>query len=89
MKAVNVSLCKSPILRRLKDIEKQVKLMCEKIIKKLMVGVAGFEPTTSPTPRVCASQAALYSDLKFGIVAKLYLILAFYMESQINFTSLH
>lgn len=29
-----------------------------------MVGVAGFEPTTSPTPRVCASQAALYSDKK-------------------------
>ena len=45
-----------------------------------MVGVAGFEPTTSPTPRVCASQAALYSDLKFGIVAKLYLILAFFYK---------
>lgn len=26
-----------------------------------MVGVAGFKPTTSPTPRVRANQAALYS----------------------------
>lgn len=34
-----------------------------------MVGVAGFEPTTSPTPRVCASQAALYSA-KIAIIAK-------------------
>lgn len=27
-----------------------------------MVGTTGFEPATSPTPRVCASQAALRSD---------------------------
>ncbi len=33
-----------------------------------MVGVAGFEPTTSPTPRVCASQTALYS-VRFAIIA--------------------
>ncbi len=29
-----------------------------------MVGVAGFKPTTSPTPRVRANQAALYSVKK-------------------------
>lgn len=28
-----------------------------------MVGVAGFKPTTSPTPRVRANQAALYSEI--------------------------
>lgn len=31
------------------------------VVKDLMVGVAGFKPTTSPTPRVRANQAALYS----------------------------
>lgn len=29
-----------------------------------MVGVAGFKPTTSPTPRVRANQAAPYSENK-------------------------
>lgn len=29
-----------------------------------MVGVAGFKPTTSPTPRVRANQAAPYSAIK-------------------------
>ncbi len=29
-----------------------------------MVGVAGFKPTTSPTPRVRANQAAPYSAKK-------------------------
>lgn len=29
-----------------------------------MVGVAGFKPTTSPTPRVRANQAAPYSAMK-------------------------
>lgn len=29
--------------------------------KEAMVGVAGFKPTTSPTPRVRANQAAPYS----------------------------
>lgn len=31
-----------------------------------MVGVAGFKPTTSPTPRVRANQAAPYSAIKKG-----------------------
>ncbi len=31
------------------------------LLIKEMVGVAGFKPTTSPTPRVRANQAALYS----------------------------
>lgn len=30
--------------------------------EKSLVGVAGFKPTTSPTPRVRANQAAPYSE---------------------------
>ncbi len=34
------------------------------VFLKVMVGVAGFKPTTSPTPRVRANQAAPYSAIK-------------------------
>lgn len=39
-----------------------------------MVGVAGFKPTTSPTPRVRANQAAPYSAIKREIVARVCLV---------------
>ena len=32
---------------------------------RFVVGVAGFKPTTSPTPRVRANQAALYSVIYY------------------------
>ena len=44
--------------------------ICWSAVAKVMVGVAGFEPTTSPTPRVCASQTALYSA-KVAIIRRL------------------
>lgn len=47
-----------------------------------MVGVAGFKPTTSPTPRVRANQAAPYSatnpkiDLQARIITRFSFIIA-------------
>ena len=42
-----------------------------------MVGVAGFKPTTSPTPRVRANQAAPYSVKKDKSVIILAILLFF------------
>lgn len=49
--------------------EETYKILSSKILKQCdkhsglssVVGVAGFKPTTSPTPRVRANQAAPYS----------------------------